>query len=78
LGIKPRYDGLEIDPSIPKGWGGFKLTRVFRGTTYNITVKNPDNVCKGVVKMLVDGEEKPGNTVPAFAGGIHEIEITLG
>ncbi|MDR0291126.1 MAG: glycosyl transferase [Treponema sp.] len=78
LGIKPQYDGLKIDPSIPKEWGGFKLTRVFRGAAYNITVKNPNNVCKGVVKMLVDGEERLGNTVPAFAGGTHEIEITLG
>jgi cellobiose phosphorylase len=78
LGIKPQYDGLKIDPSIPREWGGFSLTRVFRGATYNITVKNPRKVSKGVVKLLVDGAEKPGNIVPAFAGGTHEIEVTLG
>ncbi|MCL1866864.1 MAG: glycosyl transferase [Oscillospiraceae bacterium] len=78
LGIHPQYDGLKIDPSIPKEWDGFTLTRVFRGATYNITVKNPDHVCKGVVKMTVDGNPKEGNVVGVFASGVHEIEIILG
>jgi cellobiose phosphorylase len=78
LGIKPQYDGLQIDPSIPKEWSGFKLTRVFRGATYTITVKNPNKVSKGVVKLVVDGAEKPGNVIPPFANGTHEIEVTLG
>jgi cellobiose phosphorylase len=78
LGIKPEYNGLKIDPSIPKEWDGFKLTRVFRGAKYNITVNNPNRVCKGVVKMLVDGAEKHSNIVHPFDGGTHEVEITLG
>jgi cellobiose phosphorylase len=78
LGIKPQYNGLQIDPSIPHEWDGFTLTRVFRGATYNITVKNPNKVSKGVVKLLVDGAEKAGNVIPAFASGTHEIEVTLG
>jgi cellobiose phosphorylase len=77
LGIKPQYDGLKIDPSIPKEWAGFKLTRVFRGAIYNITVKNPNNVSKGVVKLVVDGAETAGNVVPPFAGGTHEVEVVL-
>jgi cellobiose phosphorylase len=77
LGIKPQYDGLKIDPSIPKDWAGFKLTRVFRGATYNITVKNPNKVSKGVTKLVVDGAETAGNVVPPFAGGIHEVEVVL-
>jgi len=78
LGIKPQYDGLKIDPSIPKNWDGFTLTRQFRGAEYKITVKNPDGVSKGVVKMTVDGAEKEGNVVPAFSGGSHTIEVVLG
>jgi cellobiose phosphorylase len=78
LGIHPQYDGLKIDPSIPKKWDGYKLTRVFRGATYNITVNNPDHVNKGVVKMVVNGVEKDGNVVEAFANGVHEVEVTLG
>jgi cellobiose phosphorylase len=77
LGIKPQYDGLKIDPSIPKDWAGFKLTRVFRGATYNITVKNPNKVSKGVTKLVVDGAETAGNVVPPFNGGTHEVEVVL-
>ena len=78
LGVHPQYDGLKIDPSIPSAWDGFKLTRVFRGATYNITVANPNHVCKGVVKLVVDGKEMSGNVIPVFDGGVHEVEVTLG
>ena len=77
LGIKPQYTGLQIDPCIPRDWDGFKLTRVFRGATYNITVKNPNKVSKGVKKMIVDNTEITGNIIPAFANGIHEVEVIL-
>jgi len=78
LGIKPQYDGLKIDPSVPKSWNGFTLTRQFRGAEYKITVKNPDGVSKGVVKMIVDGVQKEGNVIPAFTCGEHEVEVILG
>ncbi|MCL2071027.1 MAG: glycosyl transferase [Oscillospiraceae bacterium] len=82
LGIHPQYNGLKIEPSIPCEWDGFKVTRVFRGATYNITVKNPDHVCKGVVKLTVDGVdvdiEKNGNIIEAFKNGTHEVEVVLG
>jgi len=79
LGVKPEYDGLKIDPSIPKDWDGYQVTRVFRGVTYNITVKNPNHVSRGVAKLIVDGKELEGNIIP-FAGDkhIHEVEVILG
>ncbi|MCL1881242.1 MAG: glycosyl transferase [Oscillospiraceae bacterium] len=78
LGIHPQYNGLKVDPSIPKEWDGFKVTRVFRGATYNITVKNPNHVSKGVIKLTVDGIEKDGNMVETFVNGVHEVEVVLG
>ena len=39
LGIRATYDGLLIDPKLPSTWNGAKVTRVFRGTTYNIALK---------------------------------------
>ena len=50
LGIQPDYDGLNIDPCIPKNWKGFKISRKFRGTHYKIEVQNPAGTiqrCKG-------------------------------
>jgi cellobiose phosphorylase len=79
LGIQPDYDGLIINPSIPKDWSGFTATRLFRGARYNITVKNPDNVCKGVKSLTVDGKAVEGNKIPVGpAGGTHEVEVVLG
>ncbi len=78
LGIKPKYDGLEISPSIPHEWDGFTISRLFRGATYNIKVSNPDHVCSGVKSMTVDGKAVEGNVVPAFANGEHTVEVVLG
>jgi len=78
LGVQPDFDGLRVDPSIPAAWDGFTATRKFRGATYNITVKNPDHVNKGVKTMTVDGKAIEGCIVPVCEGGTHEVVITLG
>jgi cellobiose phosphorylase len=85
LGIKPDYDGLQVDPSIPRAWDGYTVIREFRGDKYRITVKNPHHVSKGVMKMTVDGREVNGNTIPLgnqpplTAGKLlHEVEVVLG
>ncbi|MCR4760882.1 MAG: glycosyl transferase, partial [Oscillospiraceae bacterium] len=79
LGISADFDGLKVDPSIPQAWDGFTATRKFRGATYNITVKNPDHVSKGVKSLTVDGKAVEGNVVPVFAeGGEHEVIAILG
>ena len=78
LGIAADFDGLKVDPSIPHEWDGFTASRQFRGATYNITVKNPDHVCKGVKSMTVDGKAVDGNVIPASEGGVHDVEIVMG
>ncbi len=79
LGIKPEYNGLKIDPSIPKEWDGYTITREFRGDTYCIQVKNPRHVSTGVTKVIVDGQQIAGNILPLFGDGmVHEVEVELG
>ena len=78
IGVQPDFDGLKVDPSIPHEWDGFKATRQFRGATYNITVQNPDHVCKGVKSLTVDGKAIDGNIIPAQADGVHEVVVVLG
>ena len=41
LGVRPEYDGLRVDPCIPRSWKGFTVTRVFRGDTYRISICQP-------------------------------------
>jgi cellobiose phosphorylase len=65
LGIRADWEGLVIDPCIPKAWPGFTATRRFRGKTVTITVSNPDGVEKGVKSLTLNGEPLAGMLVPA-------------
>jgi cellobiose phosphorylase len=79
LGIRADYNGLIIDPCIPADWNEFTVKRVFRGTSYNITVKNPSHVCKGIVSILVDGIAIDGIVVPVFTDGkAHVVDAIMG
>lgn len=79
LGIRPCYDGLEIDPCIPKKWDGFKVIRKYKNAVYNIEVKNPKHISKGISCLSVDGREIKGNIVPVFKDGkTHHIEAVMG
>ena len=79
LGIKPDYEGLLINPCIPKKWDGFKMKRKFRGATYLIDVKNPEHVSKGVKRITVNGTSIEGNLVPILEfEKEHVIEVVMG
>jgi cellobiose phosphorylase len=64
LGIRPGSRGLMIDPCIPRSWSGFSVQRIYRGTTYQIEVKNPRGICKGVRSLTINGKTIDGNTIP--------------
>ncbi|MFP4974660.1 GH36-type glycosyl hydrolase domain-containing protein [Paenibacillus sp. CN-4] len=79
LGIQADFDGLKVDPCIPSEWDGFEITRVFRGDTYVIEVKNPQHVSKGVARLTLDGQPVEGNVItPASDGGVHRVVVELG
>lgn len=78
LGIRPEFDGLIIDPCIPNAWPEFKVRRQFRGAIYDIHVRNPDGVSKGVASMHIDGELVDGNKAPIFSRGEYKVEVTMG
>ncbi len=79
LGVKPDWHGLRIDPCIPSDWDGYQISRRFRGATYDIAIKNPEHVCRGVASVTVDGKVIEGNVLPVFADGkVHEVVVTLG
>ncbi|MGA2059342.1 MAG: hypothetical protein ABSG67_02585 [Thermoguttaceae bacterium] len=78
LGIRAEFDGLKIDPCIPKKWDGFTVQRKFRNAIYKITVKNPKHISKGVKEILVDGKIG-GNVLPVFEDGkTHNIMVIMG
>ena len=77
LGVKPAYEGLEINPCIPSAWKEYQVKRRFRGATYDITVLNPHGVCKGIRSIELDGEKIAGNIVK-HQPGLHQVIVTLG
>ncbi|MBI9071339.1 MAG: hypothetical protein JEY94_07055 [Melioribacteraceae bacterium] len=78
LGIQAAHNGLQINPCIPKNWEGFSATRVFRNTTYKITVKNPNGISKGVKQIKVDNQIISGNVIPiSNDDNTHTVEVTL-
>jgi len=76
LGIKPDYQGLLIDPCIPKSWKEYMVIRLFRGAKYHITVKNPEGVSKGIKRLLINGKLIKGNLVP-YNKKDKEVEVTV-
>ncbi len=80
LGLQPDYQGLRVDPCIPRGWPGFTATRRFRGDTYRIRVENPRGVSKGVVALSLDGRTlDPALPLPPPGDGReHEVVAVLG
>jgi len=79
LGIRPGYDALEVNPCIPRTWNGFTVTRIFRGVTYHIEVRNPRHVSKGIRRVSLDGDPMSGNTIPMLdPGSEHRVMVELG
>ncbi|WP_069997342.1 GH36-type glycosyl hydrolase domain-containing protein [Cellulosilyticum sp. I15G10I2] len=79
LGIKPDYKGLKIDPCIPRDWEGYHIIRAYKGDRYDITIRNPHHVCKGVKQLIVDGQKIEGHIIPTFKDHqTHYVEVILG
>ncbi len=78
LGIRPTYDGLQIDPVIPSGWDGFESARSFRGVRYQIRVERKGSG-RGV-QLEVDGKPVAGKIIPIPPAGTKEVKVivTLG
>jgi len=79
LGIRPEFQGLVIDPRIPKSWEEFSVERPFRGERYSIHVKRNHKLKEGVIKVWLDGKLLRENIIiPVKDGKTHKVEVELG
>jgi len=79
LGIRPDYEGLLVDPCIPRKWKKFSVRRKFRKAIYDIEIRNPKRKTKGVKSLIVDGKSIKGNVIPDFQDGkTHKVKAVLG
>jgi len=79
LGISPEEGGLRLEPCIPADWDGFRVRRPFRNAVYEITVRNPQHVSRGIRSLSVDGCPLNSNLLPVFGDGLtHLVEAVMG
>jgi N,N'-diacetylchitobiose phosphorylase len=78
LGIRVGYQGLIVDPCIPAEWNGFEVTRQWRGATYQIEVRNPTGVQKGVRAIHLNGEPVVNPIPQQPAGSVSRITVEMG
>jgi cellobiose phosphorylase len=79
LGARRDFEGLRIDPCIPKKWKKCFIRRPFRGDIYEIEIHNPQGLEHGVKQVFVDNEEIQGNLIVPFKDGkIHKVKVLMG
>jgi cellobiose phosphorylase len=79
LGVCAEHDGLMVNPCIPPDWKGFKITRIYRGESFNIEVRNPKGVMKGVRRIEMDGKDVPDRVLrPSGDGRGHRVVVEMG
>jgi cellobiose phosphorylase len=72
LGIRPTYEGLQVAPVVPVEWDGFEVTRIFRGVTYQVTIKRAGE--GNTVALVVDGQPITGNVIP-WSGEAQTVQV---
>jgi cellobiose phosphorylase len=80
LGIRPEHDGLRVKPVLPAAWPGFRATRRFRGTEYEIEVtRAAADAAPGRprVSLVVDGCPIEGTTIPHPAPGTPRVRVDV-
>ena len=89
MGAIPEYEGLRIDPVLPRKWKKVELLRPFRGARYHVVVANSKGVNRGVKSVTVDGKplspckvgrfDQPVYMIePHGDGNTHEVRVVMG
>lgn len=77
LGINKFEDTITIDPTIPKEWPGFEVEYNYKGSRYNIEVKNPQGLSSGVVNIYLDGEEVSEKMIHLIDDGNNHMVVVI-
>ncbi|MBN2540531.1 MAG: glycosyl transferase family 36 [Bacilli bacterium] len=73
IGVKASFDGLIVEPHLPKDWKEATYSRKFRGSEYHFTIRKGEHP-----QILVDGKPVTGNTIPDYKDNtIHKIEVIV-
>ncbi|KAF2625472.1 glycoside hydrolase family 94 protein [Macroventuria anomochaeta] len=74
-GLRGVKEGLKIDPKLPKRWDGIKVSRQFRGATFEVEIKRADVKS---VEVILDGNELDGTVVKYVkAGRTYRLDVQI-
>jgi cellobiose phosphorylase len=77
LGVRRDYAGLRIDPCLTARVPRARVTRTFRGATFDLRIDNTAGRCCGTTSITVDGTPIRGNTLPDLRSGTHLVEVVI-
>jgi len=78
LGVNREGDQLRLHPRFPKAWPSYKIHYRFRQAIYHITVNRISGDSAEANKLIVDGQEVAGETIPLRDDGReHFVEMRL-
>ncbi|MFA6956076.1 MAG: glycosyl hydrolase family 65 protein [Thermoanaerobaculia bacterium] len=70
MGVRPEWEGLRIDPCLPKGWDRARVTRSWRGASYEISIERG-----GSAGVTLDGKPVEGNLLPVPKAGDKHVVV---
>jgi cyclic beta-1,2-glucan synthetase len=79
LGLRTKGSTFTVSPCIPRDWPGYQLNYRDGETVYQISVRNPQAVNRGVRQVTLDGEALPSTDIPLLRDGkAHKVEVEMG
>jgi cyclic beta-1,2-glucan synthetase len=79
LGIKKRGESILLDPCIPTNWSEYTVKYKYGKSQYEIYIRNPQGLNKGVKKVTLDGNEIIGNILKLTNDGkVHAVKVIMG
>lgn len=75
VGIRFSFNTMIIDPCIPADWNEFSVKRRWRDAEFEIEVKNPKHVEKGVISITLNG--KAVTEIPPMPRGSKNIVAVI-
>jgi cellobiose phosphorylase len=79
LGFSKNGDKLIMDPCIPKKWTSYSMKYRYMQTLYEIHVRNPEALSKGISKIYLDGVTLDTREIPLTNDQMtHSIDILMG
>ncbi|KAF2872652.1 glycoside hydrolase family 94 protein [Massariosphaeria phaeospora] len=74
-GLRGDKEGLRVEPQLPKEWPGMKVTRLFRGATFEVEVKRGE---VDEVKVVVDGVQLGEPRIRGVEEGkVYRVEVVV-